>query len=515
MKAAAVLLICGGLGFIVGMFRAPALQVAVESAQVLAGIVRYPPGNAFYIYHTKVWTLLHQIPALFLYAGFSELALSRFISGLLGMVALQALGMVVYALSRSVLLAVATALTILITGAAEGLDVYPVALMGTGHTYGALGLSLFVLVLGLYGAGCGRSAAMLLGLAPAIHAGLAVWMWVVVLIALVWDGRPAVPRITRHAQYAALGLSVSVISLAVHLVFTVDVPDVSAEETTRYLNAFVAFWDFHRAPLSFVSTPMVFNVGATAAALAGLVMLERSLPGDALFLLRAVFVCGVLAILAVFVSWIPPQHLPRTLLMLMPSRLLVVNTMMLVAIVAGLSGSLRRPTFTRFVPVAVLLACALYRADVVIHRARWPSEPEGMTDYSNDPLFAAAAAEKTGLLLSGGSLQLNQLRTRRPVLLDEGGLDALPYAPESGPEMQRVLLSVYGVNLLNPPPEAWHTGAVPDELNRRTWTQYSRLRWQKIRRTFSVTQVLTPADWILDLPLSAENEALRLYQIPE
>jgi hypothetical protein len=497
------------------MFRAPALQVAVESAQVLAGIVQYPPGNAFYIYHTKVWTVLHQVTALFLYAGISELAMSRVISGIMGMAALQALGMVVYALSRNVLLAPAAALVILLTGAAEGFAVYPVALIGTGHTYGALGLSLFVLMLGLYGAGCHRSAALLLGLAPSMHPGLGLWLWIVVLVALLWEGRAALPRALHDLKYVALGLTVSAASLAVHVAFMADIPDVSPAETARYLNAFVAFWDFHRAPLSLVSTPMAFNVAAMAVALAGLTALKRSLPGNALFLLRAVFVCGALGIVAVFVSWIPPEHLPRILLLLMPSRLLIVNTMMLVAVAAGLSAWMPRTKITRFAPVVLLLTCFVYKADVVLHRARWPSESAGMTDYSNEPLFAAAASEKTGLLLSGGSLQLNQLRTRRPVLLDEGGLDALPYAPESGPEMQRVLLNVYGLDLLHPPAEARHLGAVPAELNRRTWARYSRLRWQQIRRTFSVTQVLTPADWILDLPLIAENEALRLYEIPE
>ena len=66
---------------------------------------------------------------------------------------------------------------------------------------------------------------------------------------------------------------------------------------------------------------------------------------------------------------------------------------------------------------------------------------------------------QNGLLLTGGSLHLIQFRTRRPVLLDGGGLDALPYAPESGPEMQRVLLDVYGIDLLNPPPEAQYAGS--------------------------------------------------------
>ena len=55
-----VLIVSGVLGFAVGAIKFPTWQVAVESAQVVAGIVQYPAGNPFYIYHVKLWTILTQ-----------------------------------------------------------------------------------------------------------------------------------------------------------------------------------------------------------------------------------------------------------------------------------------------------------------------------------------------------------------------------------------------------------------------------------------------------------------------
>jgi hypothetical protein len=43
-----VLLLSGLLGFRVGMTGFPDWQVAVETAQVVAGLVPYPPDNIFY-----------------------------------------------------------------------------------------------------------------------------------------------------------------------------------------------------------------------------------------------------------------------------------------------------------------------------------------------------------------------------------------------------------------------------------------------------------------------------------
>jgi hypothetical protein len=100
------------------------------------------------------------------------------------------------------------------------------------------------------------------------------------------------------------------------------------------------------------------------------------------------------------------------------------------------------------------------------------------------------------------------------VLLDGGGLDALPYAIESAPEMERILRDVYSVDLLDPPEEARHRGAIPPEYTKDAWQSYSRARWETIAGTYGVRQVLTPGDWDLQLPVAARNRTLTVYDIP-
>ena len=59
-----VLVLSGLLGFWFGFVAYPTWQVAVEPAQVVAGLVSYPAGNPNYIYQSKLWTILHQVNAL-------------------------------------------------------------------------------------------------------------------------------------------------------------------------------------------------------------------------------------------------------------------------------------------------------------------------------------------------------------------------------------------------------------------------------------------------------------------
>ncbi len=58
-----VLAVSGAIGFVLGTTVFATWQVAVESAQVVAGLVKYPADNPFYIYHLQLWTVLHQICA--------------------------------------------------------------------------------------------------------------------------------------------------------------------------------------------------------------------------------------------------------------------------------------------------------------------------------------------------------------------------------------------------------------------------------------------------------------------
>src|SRR6202008_2916570 len=78
------------------------------------------------------------------------------------------------------------------------------------------------------------------------------------------------------------------------------------------------------------------------------------------------------------------------------------------------------PSFRIAADLAVIGIAAAALIPGLLHR---PPRTEQATfrDRTNDGLFATAA-RSGGMLLTGGSLHLAQLRTRRPVLIDGGGL---------------------------------------------------------------------------------------------
>ncbi len=586
-----MLLVSGIGGFHAGMVTFPDWQVAVETAQVVAGIVRYPVDNPFYVYHLKLWTVLHQVCALLLQAGISEIALSKIVSGVLGMVSFQAIALIVYALSRDALLAIGSVFLIALTRTAEFGVTYPIYLVGSPHTYGVIGLSLIALIAGLAGAGWYRAAGFLLGIAPAVHPSLGAWFALTMGVAAVWHARRDGSEIRPAIKFVLLGGAITAISLLVQLAQTRGIPPIEPQLADRYLKSFTSFWDGHRQTVRLAADGTKLNLGTLALAILWL-KLAPALPSSAKLLLRVIVVTTTASLVLALVSFIPPSQLPSTLLVLMPGRLLNFGAFIAVSLLIGLLGHAwlnrpalwsrllalylsigllisRRSMFLEWIgrpesgpkPPQILLTVALLLIVVtIVSRMRWaewrsgapgrhisavawpgrqltiaargslllvlmgamillwqwPARPPHtiFVDRTTSPALAQVA-KGSGLLLTGGDMQLIQIRTRRPVLINGGGLDGLPYALESGPALERILRDVYAIDLFNPPEEARGLGAIPNKVNLAAWQRFSPEQWRQIRHVYQVTQVMTPPLWELPLPVVVDDAGFVLYDLPD
>ena len=508
------LAVSGLLGYFVGSRGFPEWQVPVETAQVLAGIVRYPPDNPFLIYHLKLWTVLHQICAAFLAAGVSEIRLSVWLSGITGMLSFQALAMTTFAFSRSSWISVATTIVVFVSGATNYGVRYPIFLLGTSHTYGSVGLSWAVLTAALIGCGRYRVALFLLGLAPAVHPSLGIWLAIIAALAFASDLPSVRVNVLPNWRWFAGGATLTAVSLALHLWTGRGVPAIDSSTAARFLATFTALWDEHRQPMGLVHVGVALNLAAVLVGIISLRWISRGLPPSSSFVLRFVIASGLVSFAGIALSWVPPDRLPGFVVVLMPTRVVNVDVMMFAVLVLGLLGTYRTVA-GRLVLTSVMggLLLTSHRLPDVL-RPQLRTIEVAFRDRTNDALLATAARGK-GLLATGGDLHLIQLRTRRPVVLDGGGLDGLPYALAGGPEMARILRDIYGIDFFNPPAEAHGIGMIPSSFNRRVWEGYPQDRWEEIRRKYNVTQVMTYNDWTLHLPIVAQNARYLLYEIPQ
>ena len=374
----------------------PAWQVALEPAQVLAGIVSYPPGNPFGLYELRLWTFWHQLLAPLLAAGVPERALTIAMSGVVGALSFAALALMALAHGAHPALAFATPFVLVLLEPALWGFSYPILLLGYGHTYGMAGLAWLVGICGLLGAGCRRAAAFLLGLAPAVHASLGACFALVVGACALADLRELRPQLRSIALSGGLGVLLAAASFAWQQL-AVAAPHASDPAVaTRYLDAFVRLWDAHRRPANLAAWNAFMVWCALLLAIALLRYAGERIPPENRLSLRVFLACGVFGMaISLLTRLVPASDLPSWLLIAMPTRLANLPALAFVPLLVGVLWRLRESPAARVLLLALALVAAFWR------QAPW-LRAYGMIVFSVAPLgiLAERTRSRAALLLA-------------------------------------------------------------------------------------------------------------------
>jgi len=560
-----LLLLSGAAGFLLGGLVNGTWQLAVESSQVIAGLVEYPQENPFYLYHSKAWTLLHQVPAILLLFGITEKTVCFILSGFIGLLSFVTVSLFVWVFCGRFLFALACPFVMLFANSTQHFAVYPVWMMGTSNSQGVISAFFVILVITFIASGKNRIGSLVLGIAPAVHLAVGLLCWGIVLGALFWD-RGLRNQLKANWKYFGLGVAITLLSLVLHWRFTYDSSALqTTADSSSYLYSFVQNWDSHRIPVPWKRTGVQINLAVLSISVLWLVKAKRLSDRTRRLLGCLALTAGVGLVCAVF-SWLPLEILPSKLIILMPARILELNVILFFPLILGLIGVtenkavgaflfftlmpallitenfsstlflfmwiclLAVPTLSSFQlknKNAWALRMDLYGTSVVLlfiisKVALFPDlfrpEPNEyrnfkLSDISNREFFLKTSLND-GILLTAADLHLVQLRTRRPVLLDGGQLDIVPYTLEAAPAIAAILKEVYGVDYWNPPVESERMATIRGNTNREFWETQNVSHWMEIRRRYGVTNVMTFVNWKLNLPVVEQSKDFLLYQIP-
>lgn len=550
-----------------GALTRPTWQASVESAQVLAGLVSYPPHNSFHVYHLKLWTIVNQLSALMLGLGASERFLSVLISGIIAGLSYVAVGLCTFSISRSAFWGIAAPFLLDFSALKDVLSVnYPMDFMGTPHTYGVVGLAWALITLSLISLGRYSIAGIFLGVAPAVHASMGMWSGLIALIVFLWDGRASGTMIRKMWRPAIIGMVISVASFLVQLTWMSPVlPHVDGATQARFISAWVDFFDFHRRAVATSFPGVQLSMAAVVSGLYLIVFLDEERDSGPLFLLKTMIVASAIAFAGAAVSHVPAAAVPTVILTLMPTRLFLLSNLLFVAILLGLLGRFRsiwvrlnalllvlflasqgggivyglifsslafvmwnslslsdnKMEFAvgrRLIHVVTAVAfLGLAMRGVIGHIETAANYRGAMVDRTNRVVLASASAADGVLVIGQQCCAWTQLRTRKPLLVEATALDQIPYAPEAGPDMNAAVKAVYGVDLLNPPIILKSAGFTEDltPVTKPLWETRSLEEWRQLGATFGFTTILTNPTWILRLPELARDGEYVLYQIPK
>jgi hypothetical protein len=427
-----------------------------------------------------------------------------------------------------------------------------------------VGLAWLALACGALGVGRLATGAFLIGVAPALHASLGAWL------ALLAGGcgltmlRELRPHLGPLLRGGLAGAAAAGASLAAHQIGRRPEPSIDPAVAQRYLDAFVHLWDAHRGPPE-LAWNFALLVAATVLAASLAWRRRRDLDVGAALALRIFVAAACLGlVLAAVLHLVPERSLPDALLIAMPTRMLNFPVLLYVPLVLGVLWRWRRDPIAR-VALAVLAAeavlwphalwleyvglpaigvvatalvwrgerpVALPRADRLIAAATvlalvvglgqelpvafrgFARRSAAVRDRTTDPALAAAS-QVEGVIAVAPTVATAQVMTRRPIVLDPGALDMLPYALAGAPQVERILGDLYGVEYFDPPGSAIRQGVVPYAVARKTWETRAWAGWRATATRIGFTHVLTPAAWSVGLPLVAKSDVYALYRVPD
>lgn len=379
------------------------------------------------------------------------------------------------------------------------------------------------------------------------------------------------------ARWWLAGVAIAVVSAVVHVTWFVGTTPQATEYTDVMMRGVLKYWESHRTPIEWFSAEPLRIILLPLALVLYQRWLGAHLPIEARILARSFAIVVVIVCVADWIVRLVPEHLGWMVARVMPRRLLALPALGGMAWIIGVATSSRVPAAVRFgsqaafasialvvlplvadpsglgatmlqlgdtvfenwtivaavvvgIGVTALLAGSLASAKWQQWSAGWPdrisrqafvtllvmlaiaataqavasarSNLDAVTDSHSDPVFAAVAA-RPGLLLTAWNLHLIQAPTRRPILLDVAALDGLIYVPAAAERTDHILRQIYGMALGEPPQS-------PEAL----WGRRSVIEWQVIADEFHVTDVLTPASWVLQLPQVVRDDDLVLWSIP-
>lgn len=559
-----IVLFAGAAGFLLGAAAYPTWQHAVEGAQVVAGIVDHRLPSPFIMYQVNLWTISHQILAVFLKLGLSEQLLSWFVSGGLGCISFIALGALAYAFSKNTLFSFAFPFWVHYTDCVNFGTSYTILLMRSVTTYSILGLSFAIASWAFLSLGRAKIGSFMIALAPAVHPSMGGYAFLIAGLVFIFNIQNKDLRNRIHFPFLLMGLTITLASFLHNRFLASEVLQASSDLSAPLVASFAKHWCDHRFPAPWNSQGFLIHLSSTLFSFLALRSgFQKHRPLESEMLLRMILVSGILGAIFYSASHLPPEQTPGWLLSLIPARFIKLNIFLYPAMVLGLILQKNSSTPVKIWGLICIAIIAKLANHIQIHPEwmayflifmPWPFLILVIKDFTlphsfhiliekisiglfvfmiaktiwltpersipfradffskEDKPFWHAVSKHPGMLLTSHDHYLVQLHTRRAVLLEVFAIDGVPYAPSSAPLMNNILKDLYKTSLERPNPSGDEIFIEEDKIS-AFWSEIKYDEWKFFAKKYSFSQVLTRNNTALQLPIAEKNDRYTLYNL--
>lgn len=513
-------LITGVIGFILGIIKAD-FQVSLEAAQVLLGLVQYEPSSLIYGYYSNNYSLINYLSALFLYLSNSEILSSILISGIVGCIGMQTLGMLLFLITSDLWASVALSLILALKNIFLPGISYGINFLGTPHTYGRLGLffSLYpILIATLLSQKIG---ALLSSISLIIHPVYGALLNVSLLVANFRKKNWITLRNTKYYVFgicftAAIFLYQKIVIFPTSEISLAPIEPINIKDAEIIFKNYLVDWDKHRQKfdgieklnLSFLS-----SIGTFILALINIRLTYKKKLGvnKEIFWVYILIFTFISWIFFYIPSWLDISYKNKFLISLIPSRLINLSIFIFTPLLIGTLYLHIKKYSNKFKPkksikILAVITIILIFIPYLVQKfkiQRMAFEKENLIKYDNKD-FVLVTAEHS----------LLQVKNRVKVISPQ--IDGYMYGVNTANliELNKFTEEIYGVSLMkNTKAEKnlLHQGEFPSAIIKYFWEEMSCNEWEQVAGKNRIGLILTPNNFKLKLKNQSKNEKNNQY----
>ncbi|MDC0059712.1 hypothetical protein OAJ18_01685 [Pelagibacteraceae bacterium] len=501
-------------------------QYAVDGGLVLSNKITYPDDFApLKDYFFGAWTSIHQIAALLFKFEWSVLDVSKFFIFFIALFYFIGVASIVLSFTKSIVIALLVSTAILIFQKNFGDTDYP-TLFFSSHTFGALSLAISTCIFGLLFLGNFFIVGFLSIFLISIHPVVGLWTCLIVFSSI---GCSKIifkedPDIRNTIRGTIGGLIISSVSFFFYQKNYFSASYIDLET----LNNYYKYWEGHRSSNEyhieyFSKTLLLFIFG-----IFGLSKIKNSINehvrlGILSVLISIFFSSLIYLIFKIFHNF---EGFPLWLIQIMPTRFTIMHSVVGWPLILGIlfvilkEFSKNRKQINYLPQLTIIFLIILYTAQHYKVLLSTKNSYIRNINYQkvlskNDDFWKVVKNRNIGgYVLTTPSSSSNTLRKGlKPILLNPGSIDGVPYFPKTAVRLSKIVEEIYGISFDDPPLELKNTASITEKFIKKNFEKYSKEKWKEISNKFNISAIIVPVDWNIILVPIAKNNTFAFYII--
>ena len=502
-------------------------QQATDGGLVISGLIRYPDDlSIMKTYYFNLYSFLHQFSSFLLKIDLTPINTSRFILFLSTLFYFLGIYLVVRSITSSTVIALLVGLTILIFRKNFGNVDYP-TLMFSDLTFSMMALSIVTLIYGLIS----NKNFFLIGFfsifCVSIHPIIGLWIIFIVTLSLTIH-KFFFKNIILHKNLiygSIIGFFALFLSLFIYFQIKLDIDQFISNQNAY--DTYIENWDSHRIVvedfLSSLHYPYIFKsiilIFCCAICINHFNKIKKSYCA---LTLTAVFISALISLFIYFLYKLNPNLFPGYLTAINPTRFVLMHSVIGIPIIISTVYILiydiqKKNNFNfNYSKVLILIILLLYSIshykNILI---RTESFFTNLQSDNKEDIFWQKISElnTTGYIVTSSDWTYYHVlrKSRKPVLLNIGLMDMIPYLPYTADRIKKIIENVYGIPFDNPPNK--NVLKIPKEIVKTNFENKTTNDWNKLSKDLKIEYIITPKNWDIKLNLKFTTEKYSIYKI--